>query len=204
MSGQLIIAVGREFGSGGHAIASALAERFSLPLYDANMLQSIAEHRGIDAQCLSPYDESPKNRLLYRTVSGFNNAPSDAVAHLQFRFLREQATAGHSFVVLGRCAEDVLREFPGLVSIFVLADTEFKLARTMARDGISKEAALSLMAVRDRKRKTYHNQYCRFKWGDSRGYDLCMKSSNLGIQATVDLLEGYIRARIAADDLTIS
>lgn len=102
MSEQLIISIGREFGSGGHAIASALAERFSLPLYEENMLNSIAEQKGIDATSLGPYDESPTNRLLFRTVNGFNNAPSDALARLQFQFLRAQAEKGRSFVVLGR------------------------------------------------------------------------------------------------------
>lgn len=204
MSGQLIIAVGREFGSGGHAIASALAERFSLPFYEENMLKSIAECRGIDLDLLGPYDESPKNHLIYRTVNSFNNAPSDALAQMQFQFLRAQAEAGRSFVVLGRCGEEVLRDFPGLVSIFVLADTEFKVSRTIARGAATREEALALMSARDRKRKTYHNQYCRGKWGDSRSYDLSIKSSRLGIHATVDLLEQYIRARMALDGLSIT
>lgn len=203
MSAQLIISVGREFGSGGHTVASTLAQRFSLPFYDENMLQTIAERRGVSPEGLEPYDETPKAPLLYRTVNGFSNAPSDALARMQFQFLREQAEAGRSFVVLGRCADGILKDFPGLVSIFVLADPDFKLARTIARGAASREEALSLMAARDRKRKTYHNQYCQGKWGDSRTYDLTVKSSRLGIPATVDLLEQYIRARVLCDGLTI-
>lgn len=196
MSGQLIISIGREFGSGGHDIARALAERFSLPLYEENMLNAIAERQGIQTERLSPYDETPTNRLIFRTVNGFNNAPSDALAHLQFQFLRDQAAEGRSFVVLGRCSEEVLKDCSGLISIFVLADIGFKVARILERGAASRDEALTLMAVRDRKRKYYHNQYCRGKWGDSRNYDLCVKSSQLGIPATVDLLETYIRSRI--------
>lgn len=203
MSGQLIISVGREFGSGGHAVAEALAQRFSLPFYEQNMLQSITEHSGIATDHLKPYDESPKNRLIYRTVNNFNNAPSDALAQLQFQFLRGQAEAGNSFVVLGRCSDGILKDFPGLVSIFVLADTDFKLARIIARGAGSREDALALMSSQDRKRKLYHNQYCQGKWGDSRTYDITVKSSRLGIPATVDLLEQYIRTRIASDGLFI-
>ena len=71
-----------------------------------------------------------------------------------------------------------------------------KKERTMARGAISESEALDLMARRDRKRKSYHNQYCKGKWGDSRSYDLCINSAKLGIQGTTDLLEQYIRARV--------
>lgn len=196
MAEQLIIALGREFGSGGHEIARQLAERFSLPLLEENMLRQIALERGVDPDSLARYDEQPKSRLFYRTVNGFSNAPGDSIARMQFQYLRERAGAGDSFVVVGRCAEEVLRNRPGLVSIFVLADIWFKAERTMARGNISRDEALELMARRDRKRKTYHNQYCGGKWGDSRNYDICVNSAKLGIRGTTDLLEHYIRKRL--------
>lgn len=197
MSGQLIIALGREFGSGGHEIARILAERFQLPLLEENMLNHIAEQRGMDPSVLTRYDEAPKNQLFSRTVNGFSNAPQAMVAEMQFHYLRERAQAGESFLVVGRCAEEVLREFPGLVSIFVLADTEFKKQRTMSRDNTSEEEALTLMARQDKKRKAYHNQFCKGKWGDSRNYDLTVNSAKLGIEETAEMLEQYIRARMA-------
>lgn len=196
MSEQLIITLGREFGSGGHEIARRLAERFSLPLLEENMLRHIAEEKGLDPERAKRYDESPKTRVLYRTVNGFSNAPEDIVAQMQFEYLRDRAKAGDSFLVVGRCAEEILKEYPCRVSIFVLADQWFKKERTMARGAISESEALDLMARRDRKRKSYHNQYCKGKWGDSRSYDLCINSAKLGIQGTTDLLERYIRARI--------
>lgn len=199
MSDQLIISLGREFGSGGRAIASALAQRFSLPLYEENMLNTIAEIRGVNADRLKQFDEMPRNRLFYRTVNGYSNAPADVIAQMQFQYLKEQATAGTSFVVLGRCSEEVLKDYPGLISIFVLADQDFKLERVIER-GASREQALTLMSQKDRKRKSYHNQYCRGKWGDSRNYDLTINSARLGIQGTTDFLEHYIKARIAAGD----
>ena len=195
MSEQVIIALGREFGSGGHEIARILAQRFSLPLLEENMLRHIAEERGLDPDKLQRYDEDPKNRLMYRTVNGFSNAPGDVIAQMQFQYLRDRAAAGDSFVVVGRCAEEILKEYPGLISIFVLADAWFKQSRTMTRGGISQEEAQALMERRDRRRKTYHNQFCKGKWGDSRNYHLTINSAKLGIQGTADLLERYIRAR---------
>ena len=196
MAEQLIISLGREFGSGGHEIARQLAERFSLPLLEENMLRHIAEEKGMNPDRMQRYDESPKTRVLYRTVNGFSNAPEDIIAQMQFDYLKERARAGDSFLVVGRCAEEILKGYPGLISIFVLADQWFKKERTMARGAISESEALDLMARRDRKRKSYHNQYCKGKWGDSRSYDLCINSAKLGIQGTTDLLEQYIRARV--------
>lgn len=198
MPEQLIVCVSREFGSGGHEIANILAQRFSLPVYEENMLQEISQRWGMDHGGLQRYDEHPKNKLMYRTVKGFSNAPGDIIAQMQFDYLREKAAAGASFVVVGRCAEEILKEYPGMVSIFVLADTGFKKVRTMARGDISEAEALALLEVRDRKRKLYHNQYSRRKWGHARSYHLCVNSAKLGIAGTADLLEGYIRARAEA------
>lgn len=196
MSGQLIISLGREFGSGGHEIARALAERFQLPLYEENILLKIAQERGVNVRNLARYDELPRNRLLYRTVNGFSNAPGDIIAQMQFDYLKERASSGESFVVVGRCSEEILRDYPGLVSIFVGADRDFKLARTMAREPISEDEALILMAKKDKKRKNYHNQFCKGKWGDCRNYDIALNSSRLGIGGTINFLEIYIRARM--------
>ena len=196
MWNQLMITVGREFGSGGHEIADALARRFQLPIYEENMLKEIAEKMGADAGVLKNYDELPRKYFFTRTVKGFNNAPEASIARMQFRFLEEQAAAGKSFVVVGRCAEEVLASYANLITIFVLADTAFKKKRTMEHGDISGQEALTLMSRRDTQRKIYHNQYCKGKWGDARNYDITVNSARLGIGGTVDLLERYIRMRM--------
>ena len=196
MRDQLIISLGREFGSGGHEIARRLAERFNLPLLEENMLQKIAQEKGMDTNAVGHYDEKPKLHGVYRTVHGFNNSPEEAVVQMQFQYLKELAAEGKSFLVVGRCAEEVLKDYDCMVSIFVLANPEFKLERIMAREDISREKALSLMERKNRKRKVYHNQYCKGKWGDSRNYEICINSSKLGIEGTTDMLESYIRARM--------
>lgn len=201
MSEQLIIALGREFGSGGHEIARLLAGRFSLPLYEKNILEEISRTKGLDAGSLVPYDEQPKNHLMYRTVNGFSNAPGDVIARMQFQYLRERAEEGKSFVVLGRCAEEVLRDLPGLISIFVLADRDFKLPRIMERGASTSGEALSMMTRKDRKRRLYHDQFCKGKWGDPHNYDLTVNSARLGIQGTANFLEQYIRDRLAFSKL---
>ena len=127
---QLIIAIGRESGSGGLEIARTLADRFGLPLYDKSILQSAAEDRGVDPKSLEQYDERPRSPLFYRSIKGFSSAPEDGVAQMQFDLLRRHAAAGESFVVLGRCAEEVLADYECLVSIFIEADLDFRIRRT--------------------------------------------------------------------------
>ena len=80
MEKQLIISVGREFGSGGHLIAEKLSERFGIKLYDNNLLLEVAEKHGGCAESIKKYDETPKSRILSRTVRGYNNSPDDIVS----------------------------------------------------------------------------------------------------------------------------
>lgn len=196
MEKQLMISIGREFGSGGHAIAEELSRRFDLPLYDSNLLEHIAREKNVEQNAYEKYDEQPRNRIFYRTVRGYSNSPQENVANLQFEMLRKMADEGKSFVVTGRCSETVLKEYPALVSVFVLGDIPCKQKRVMEKYGLSSEEALLMMKREDRKRKSYHNYYCKGDWGDSRTYDLTINSSRLGIEGTAEMLESYIRERM--------
>lgn len=191
----MLIALGREFGSGGHEVARKLAERLKIPLYDRNILEEIAEDYQTEISKLERYDEVPRKLVFSRRVNGYSNAPEDNVAQMQFNYLRERAEKGESFVVLGRCAEEVLKDYPGLISIFVRAEESFKKQRIMDHGADSEQEALVRMIRRDRKRKMYHDQFCTRKWGESETYDLVVDSAPLGIPGTVDLLEQYIQIR---------
>ena len=199
MGKQLIISVGREFGSGGHVIAEELARRFELPLYDNNLLEHIAEEKEISHESLKKYDERPKNRLFSRTVRGYSNSMQENLANLQFDYLKKKAAAGESFVIVGRCSETILKGFDGLVTIFVLGDPDVKAERIRKVYGVSEEEARRMMKREDWNRKSYHNYYCKGKWGDSRNYDFSINSSRLGIEKTVDMLENCIRARMESN-----
>ncbi|WP_028242209.1 AAA family ATPase [Pseudobutyrivibrio ruminis] len=185
--GQFIISVGREYGSGGHEIASRLAEQFNIPMYDRNMLDQMAERNGIDAEDLHKHEEM-KRQGLVRTVRGHSSSVQDTIAKLQFDFIREKAESGESFVVVGRCAENVLRDNPALISLFIRGDEAAKTERICRLYKLNKIEAKAKMYRHDKKRKAYHNYYSKMKWGDSRGYDFCINSSLMGVEATADAL----------------
>lgn len=192
MNSQLIISVGREFGSAGHEIAEKLAEHYNVDLLDHNLLDEIAMEKQVDADSLRNHEEKHKNKLFHRTVRGFSTSPEENVALLQFEYLRNKAAKGDSFVVVGRCSESVLKEYDCMISIFVLGDKEVKRQRIMELYDMNESTAERFMMEKDTKRKRYHNSYCQIKWGDSRNYDLSVNSSTLGVEKTVKLLIDYI------------
>lgn len=194
---QIIISVGREFGSGGRVIAEELAKRFELPIYDRHLITEIADKTGMTASEIEKLDEAPKSRLTSRRVRGFSNSIEDNIAEMQFDFIRKKAESGESFVVVGRCSESKLRDFDCLCSLFIIGDTETKIKRVMKLYEMNEREAATFIEQKDKKRKRYHNYHVKLHWGDSRLYDLTINSSRLGVEKTVDYLEKYIKARIA-------
>lgn len=194
--GQLIISIGREFGSGGHEIAEKLAKHYDLPLYDHNLLDKIAEERNLNSEELKLYDEV-QDGVFHRRVRGMSSSMTEHVAQLQFDYLKEKATAGESFVVVGRCSETVLKDNKGLIAIFVNGDKDQKVARVSKKYELSESQAADLMKKKDRARKMYHNINCDSKWGDSRNYELVINSSKLGVDKSVQMLIQYIDVRVA-------
>lgn len=193
MAEQFIITIGREYGSGGITIAEILSDKFNIPLYNSNMLNIIAQEKGLNFDELKRFDEKSRNIFLSRSVSGYSNSPEDTTAQMQFDFIKQKAESGESFVVLGRCGNYILKEHPRVIKIFVNADMPEKIDRISKIQQIPLESAKDIIQKKNKKRKTYHNYYCKDKWGDSRYYDIVINSSKLGIEKTADMLESYIK-----------
>ena len=197
MDKQFIVAIGREFGSGGHEIGKQLAAKLGVNFYDRNLLDHMWDGLDTNSEDFEKYDEKSKTPFLTRRVRGHSSSIEDNLAHLQFEFIKEKANSGESFVIVGRCAEAVLRNHPGLISVFIMADEPFKLKRIEEKFDLSPRKAENKMVRHDYNRKKYHNTYSQFKWGDSRGYDICMNSARLDIEGTVESLYRYVQDRRA-------
>lgn len=195
MDKQLIISVGREYGSGGHEIAEQLSRHYGIQMLDHNLLDEIAAAKNLDMQNLKGLDEKHRSRLASRTVRGYSSSPEENLYLLQFDHLKNKAASGESFVIVGRCSETILKGYDSLVSVFVLGDMDRKTERIMRLYQLSQEQAVRKIHEKDMKRKRYHNGHCEGKWGDSRNYDISINSSKLGIEGTVGLLADYIDRR---------
>ena len=194
---QLIVVISRECGSGGHTIAELIAGHYKIPLLDRNLLTEMCSEKNINVTNFEKFDEAPRNKLLSRTVKGFSNSPEEIIAEMQFDFLKKKAEQGESFVVVGRCAETVLKGHPALISFFVLGDMENKIERISKLHSINRNEAEAFIRRIDKKRKYYPNTHSDVKWGDSRNYDLCINSCRLGLESTFSVLLDYIDKRLA-------
>ena len=194
MKDQVIVTIGREHGSGGHCIAQMIAEQMHLKLYDKEIVEGIIESSGYSEEFVSRMDEKPVNFLFSRRVGEYSNSLEASVAEKAFELILSKAESGESFVVVGRCAEQVLKDYPNVIKIFIEGSRDEKIKRIMNVENVSESEAESIMKEVDRRRKTYHNYYCEHKWGDSRGYDIVANSSRLGLEKTADVLTYCIRA----------
>lgn len=196
MEKQIIISISREFGSGGHVIAQKIAEHYKLRLLDQNILEEVAQERSLDAAMLKELDEKHKKPVISRTVRGFSSSPEENVYLLQFEYLRKLAAKGESFVVVGRCSDSVLKDFEGLITVFVLGEEKKEVQRIMELYKKTETQAKKLIREKNAKRKQYHNSFCNEKWGESANYDISINSGKLGIDETALLLIDYIDRRM--------
>ncbi len=199
MKQQIIITLGREHGSGGHYIADIISKELGIKLYDKDSIEKEIASAGYSEEMIRKADEKPVNIFASRRIGKYSNSIEVNVAERTFAMLREKAAAGESFLIIGRCGEQVLKDNPNMISVFICGDPDFKLARVMEKMGLDADQAIDEIKSVDRSRKNYHNYYCNTKWGDARGYDMTIKSNVLGCEATAEMLVSYIRRFMAQD-----
>ena len=193
----IIIAIGREFGSGWHLVAKKLAEHYNIPLYSKELLDEVAKDGRYSKEVLERFDEKPMNFAFIPVPAGGTTISLEQdIAIRQFNFIRKKANEEkESFVIVGRCAEEILSDNPNMISAFILGDKDTKTKRVMEREGVDEKTALNMMKKMDKMRKVYHNFYCENKWGDSRTYDICIKIGKVDVDTATDMIIKYIDSR---------
>ena len=193
---QILIFLDREFGSGGHNIAKGMAKKLGIPYYDYNILEDMFHDNPEMAALMAKYDDKPAGMFVTRHVRGYTNSIEENLMLMQFDYIRGKADAGESFVVVGRCAELILRDFPNLISVFVRADMEDRTARVMEREKKTQaEAVKKIKRIDDMHRKGF-NRLSDNKWGFSESYDLCINSTGQDLDELVEAFMPYIEMRI--------
>lgn len=199
----MIITVGRQIGSGGHNIGKKLAEELGYKFYDMEILALAAEESGFDRKFFEKNDEK---HGFFRSIFGgsvltgamMNYADSSASSLSQeglFRFLSEaiQKAAGEdNCIFVGRCADYILRDFPNVVSVFVTADYEERVQAVMQRKEMTREQAEKHIREKEDSRASFYNYYTGKTWGHSASYDLCVNSSKLGQEKTVEYIKQFV------------
>ena len=206
MQKSLIITIGRQFGSGGHEIGEKLAKKLGIKFYDKELIKLIAKQSGLCEKVLESYDEKPTNSLLYSIVmdiypSVMYTGPTidQQIYQANYDTIRRLAD-GEPCVIVGRCADYILRDHPELVSVFVHANSDFRAARIAEEYKLPDAKVRDLLVKTDKKRANYYNFQSEKQWGAASSYNLCIESSEVGIDGAVDLIMDYIIYKKKAKD----
>lgn len=200
MEKRVLITIGRQFGSGGKQIASAIGASLGIPVYDQELIVSAAQKSGLSPEFLKKSDE---HRSLFglggvlSTVGRFwhntgNLMDDNELFRIQSEAIRDLASQG-SAVFVGRASDYVLRDMD-TIDVFLHAPIEARKQRVAERLGISQEEAESLIKKKDKARKDYYDLFTLGdNWGVASNYDLCLDSSVLGIEGTAELIVRFGR-----------
>jgi len=204
MEDKLIITIGRQTGAGGRSIGKMIAERLGVKCYDKELLDRAAKESGLCRELFETNDEKPTNSFLYSLVMdtyslGYSSSPyvdmpiNQKIFLAQFDTIRSIAKS-ESCVIVGRCADYALAGNPGVVSVFITANEEDKIQHLKEKHGVTADKAREIMIKSDKRRASYYNYYSNKRWGDSKSYDLCLNSSALGYQGSVDYILAFADA----------
>ncbi|MBE6679851.1 MAG: cytidylate kinase-like family protein [Ruminococcaceae bacterium] len=199
---NVIITIGRQFGSGGRHIGELVAEKLGLPFYDEKLISLAAEKSDLCREAIVEADERNASSLLYTLAMGssamlhsshYNMPINDKLFLVQSEIIRDAAAKGGA-VIVGRCADYILRDHPRMISVFIYADNDFRVKNVAGRDNISNSEAQSLISKTDRRRANYYNFYTGNRWGEMTNYDFAVDSSKLGAEKTAELIVNYAKA----------
>lgn len=199
MSKKIIITIARQYGSGGREIGERVAKLLGIPLYDKELITDAAAKGSLNEEIIKKADESAANSLLYTLAMGSNVLGStmhfgykmplnDKLFILQSEVIKEYAKNG-SCVIIGRCADYVLRDEPNILRLFIYGDLDHRQARVIERHPELKSSqVIDIINKTDKRRSSYYNFYTGNKWGKYDNYDMTINSSTLGIDHTAQVI----------------
>lgn len=196
----MVITVGRQYGSGGREIGTMLAEKLGIAYYDDMLLKEAAKESGLCEDLFYSFDERPKSFLYSVAMDPYSFSmnhvmPKGSIEQqvylATYDTIKKLADKGPC-VLIGRCADYALKDRDDVINLFITAPLENRIERVARRNGITRDEAKERIKRTDKSRASYYNYYSSKDWGDAKSYDLCIDSSLLGIEGTVELLEKLV------------
>lgn len=195
MKTNLIITIGRQFGSGGLAVAHELGKRLGIPVYDNELIRKAAQDSGFSAEIFAQKDEKRSFFSFINSFSGTEDYMSEGgLFNMQCETIRRIAVSGPA-VIVGRCSNYVLRDHPGTIDVFLTSPVNIRIERIKERQELDMEKAEDFIIQKDKAREDYYNYYTFGNWGKSSDYDLCLDSSILGIEGTAEFIIEFARRK---------
>ena len=184
-----VITISREFGSGGRTIGRQAAEKLNIPCYDKELIQTIAVESGFHADYIEEAGEYAPGGFLSSALSHRGLAPTneDRIWEIQCRVIAHLAEQGPC-VIVGRCADYILRDKADCLRVFIHAGLEFRARRIVEVYGQREQSPIQRLKDKDKRRAAYHRFYTDMKWGHAQNYDLTLNSGTLGIDKCVQII----------------
>lgn len=203
---RFVIAITRTCGSGGTTIGRMLADEFGIDMYDRELLRLASEDSGINESLFANADERVKNSLLYRVSKKVykgelippesNDFTSNAnLFNYQAKILQELAER-ESYVVIGRCADYILKEKKNIFKIFLYATEETCIEHEMQLLCSSKKEAIKHIHKMDKYRSEYYAYHTGKTWEDAKNYDLCLNTTLIGYENCLEYIKYYMKLRM--------
>lgn len=197
-----VITVGRQYGSGGREIGQKIAEHYGIPFYDNELITRAAKESGFAEETFAKAEDKATNSLLYSLAMGINVygnqdfgftglSLDDRIFLAQSDVIRKVADEGPC-VIVGRCADYVLKERENIVNLFVKASMSFRLERVVKEYGEEEKKAADIILKNDKRRANYYSYHVGEKWTDLNNYDLVIRSDFAGIEQSVKCICGYL------------
>lgn len=204
ISNNYVISIGREFGSGGKYIGEELSKRLGIKCYDNELLKKVSNDYNIDMNTLKKVDEKQKSSFWYSFATNYvfskdkvSPISADDDLFLKQAKVIEDLYNKESCIIIGRCSDYILKDKENVISIFIYAsDIDFKINRKKELENISKGNASKKIKKIDKERSEYYKHFTNQTWGDKSNYSICLDTSKLGIDNTIDILEHFIKNKI--------
>lgn len=199
-----VITISRQYASGGREVAEKLAKEYSVPFYDRALIAKAAKESGFAEAAFDNVEMKATNSLLYSIAMGMNayGSPDLGYTHLslddriyiaQSDIIRKVADEGPCIIV-GRCADYVLRERKDVVNIFIWSSMPFRIKRAIERDGVEPDKAEETITRMDKRRANYYNYHAIEKWGVVTNYHLSIQNDFRGVDKTVEVIKQFINS----------
>lgn len=194
-----IVTISRQYGSGGRYIGENLAKAMGVPCYDEKLIDMVAKESGFAQSFVAEKGERMTGSLIFNIASSLsfaNNVFStnngvtlqDEIYFTQNRIIKELADKGPC-VIVGRCADYILREREDCLNVFIFADNESKIERAEKYFNITREEAPAVLKKKDKARANHYKYYTDQEWGMASNYDLCLNSGLIGIEGCVKAIQ---------------
>ncbi len=203
---HVIVTIARQYGSGGKTIGQMLADDLNVNCYEREILQMASEDSGISEYLFAQVDERVRTNTFFKMRQVYKGALitpesdgfiSDAnLFNYQAKIIKKLAEQG-SCVIIGRCADFILKDYPNVVSVFIHADADFCKKNALERSSVVEKDIMKYIEKTDKYRGEFYKAHTGRRWHDLRNYDLCLNSGRIGFEKSVEEIKEYIRIRFS-------